>query len=98
MPKERVRLTTTKERREKQKQNYLDGKARRLHSHTPAMNVAHKENEQGESPTNRKAFGRCWPILERYVEDFSSTQLGSADSTRISTKEAEAHQPRSPQA
>lgn len=72
------RLTTRKQRRERQRRNYLEGRARQPYAHTPAMNVALEENGH-ESSTNEGVCRRCRPILTRYIDDFKElTHRGSA--------------------
>ena len=62
--------TSRKERREKQRTNYLEGRARRPYTHTPSLNRSLAEDSQVCASTG--ICMQCNPILSRYADTFKS--------------------------
>ena len=71
---ERLTQTTMTSRKERQRQNYLDGVARRPHSHSRTLRESLEETgpAQGadEPPRGAGVCPQCYPILSRYTDAF----------------------------
>ena len=68
-----------KERREEQSRHYLQGRARKPHVHTPAMDAELVESESSQGEPDEGVCKQCRPILTRYVTDFKTLiHCGSA--------------------
>ena len=61
---------TRKERREKQRINYLEGRARRPYRHTPFLKRSLTEETESSSSSCPSVCPQCSPILSRYATTF----------------------------
>ena len=61
-------------RKEKQRQNYLDGVARRPHSHSRTLRRSLEGAAAASSASTSSICPQCYPVLARYISVFKSMQ------------------------
>ena len=63
---------TRKERREKQRTNYLEGRARQQYTHTPSLNRSLTEDSHSLDSASSGICVQFKPVLDRYADTFKS--------------------------
>ena len=64
---------TRKQDRQKQRENFLKGKARRPHTHSRTLRLSLEESSEASSSSHAQESGvcsQCYPVLSRYADTF----------------------------